>query len=209
MISPRAISNVETYMLLQFFFVSYDALLSLAKYIFNLTVNAIPYGLYFDCADDEELVGDFNAFSLGHSQYLGFSFDCGGGLGGPCFNDSMSTYTASKVSMYMRSRSSSRSTFHSHVRFSRPLTYTIWESQSMVISTQPESAGPIASCQKFPWHGTRKHVMRENSPLFQHRHFLHDKFLINEESLQIHERWYEHIVEKTVIEKTVVDCSVS
>ena len=35
--------------------------------------------------------------------------------------------------------------------------------------------------------------MRENGPLFQHRHFLHDKFLVNDESLQIHERWHRHV----------------
>ncbi|KYN09430.1 hypothetical protein ALC57_18462, partial [Trachymyrmex cornetzi] len=40
-------------------------------------------------------------------------------------NDFMSSHTASKISMCMRSRSSSRSRFHNHVRFSRPLTYTI------------------------------------------------------------------------------------
>ncbi|KYN29537.1 hypothetical protein ALC57_01017 [Trachymyrmex cornetzi] len=139
MISQGDLHIVETYMLLQHFFVSYDALLSLAKYIFN-------------------------------------------------FNDSMSSHTASRVSMCMRFRSSSRSKFHNHVRFSCPLTYTIQD----------------GSCQKFPWHGTRKSVMCENGPLFQHNHFLHDKFLVNDESLQIHERWHEHVVEKTVI-----DCGVS
>ena len=41
--------------------------------------------------------------------------------------------------------------------------------------------------------------MRENGPLFQHRHFLHDKFLVNDESLQIHERWHDHVVEKTAV----------
>ncbi|KYN17057.1 hypothetical protein ALC57_10670 [Trachymyrmex cornetzi] len=61
-----------------------------------------------------------------HSQYLTSSSFFGGGLGGPGeVNDSMASYTASKVSMCMSSRSSSRSRFHSHVRFSRPLTYTI------------------------------------------------------------------------------------
>ncbi|KYN19767.1 hypothetical protein ALC57_07920 [Trachymyrmex cornetzi] len=82
--------------------------------------------------------------------------------------------------------------------------HLVLPSQSMVISTQPGSARPVESCQKFSWHGTRKSIMCENGPLFQHSHFLHDKFLVNDESLQIHERWYEHIVEKTV-----VDCDVS
>jgi len=45
----------------------------------------ILYDLYFDGIDDvdDEHVGDFNAFSPGHSQYLAFSFDGGGfdGLG--------------------------------------------------------------------------------------------------------------------------------
>jgi len=42
----------------------------------------ILYDLYFDgIDDDDEHVGDFDAFSLGHSQYLAFSFD-GGGLDG-------------------------------------------------------------------------------------------------------------------------------
>ncbi|KAG5314838.1 GVQW3 protein, partial [Acromyrmex insinuator] len=68
--------------------------------------------------------------------------------------------------------------------------------QSMMIS-KPGSARPVGSCQKFPWHGTRKNVVRENSPPFQHRYFLHDKFLVNDESLQIHERWHGHVVEKT------------
>jgi len=38
--------------------------------------------------------------------------------------------------------------------------------------------------------------MCENGPLFQHRYFFHNKFIVNEESLQIHERWHEHVVEK-------------
>ena len=65
----------------------------------------ILYDLYFDDIDDidDEHVGDFDAFSPGHSQYLAFFFD-NGGLGdngtpfarlifgvyilllGPCFN---------------------------------------------------------------------------------------------------------------------------
>jgi len=67
---------------------------------------------------------------------------------------------------------------------------TVWDllvlrSQSMIIRNQPRSA-PVGSCQKFPWHGTHKNVIRENGPLFQHRHFLHEKFLVNDEFLQIH-----------------------
>ncbi|KYN26662.1 hypothetical protein ALC57_03971 [Trachymyrmex cornetzi] len=196
--SVQTLTNVKTYVLLQSFFVSYDVLLSLAKYILY-----IYYGLYFDDVDGVDV------FSTGHSQYFGSSFFFGGGLDGSGeANDFMSSHTASKVSMCMRSRSSSRSKFHSHVRFSRPLTYTIdhpvLPSQSMVISPQQGSARPVGSCQKFPWHGTRKNVMRENGPLFQHRHFLHDKFLVNDEFLQIHKRWHEHVVEKTAI-----DCSIS
>ena len=44
----------------------------------------ILYDLYFDGMDDvdDEHIGDFDAFSPGHSQYLAFSFD-GGGLGEP------------------------------------------------------------------------------------------------------------------------------
>ena len=56
----------------------------------------------------------------------------------------------------------------------------------MVISNQPESARPVGSYQKFPHYETRKNIMSENGLLFQHRHFLHDKFLVNDESLQIH-----------------------
>jgi len=41
--------------------------------------------------------------------------------------------------------------------------------------------------------------MCENSPLFQHRYFLHNKFFVNDESLQIHERWH-------VVEKIAIDC---
>ena len=101
--------------------------------------------------------------------------------------------------MHMRYRSSSKSKFHSHVRFSRPLTYTIASSsntaavirrfaslygpvlpsQSMVISSQPGSARPVGSCQKFPWYGIRKNVMCENGRLFQYRYFFNDKFLVN------------------------------
>ncbi|EGI69771.1 hypothetical protein G5I_01465 [Acromyrmex echinatior] len=223
MISQGDLHNVKTNMLLQFFSVSYDVLLSLA----NLSM-LILYDLYFDGIDDvgDEHVGDFDAFSPGYSQYLAFSFE-GGGLGGLGDNGQFQVFVNYKVSMHMRSRSSSKSKFHSHVRFSRPLTFTIaciifkysccdqtfhlvvrdhpvLLSQSMVISSQPGSARPVGSCQKFPWHGTRKNVMCENDPLFQHRHFLHDKFLVNDESLQIHERWHEHVVEKTA-----VDCDVS
>jgi len=43
--------------------------------------------------------------------------------------------------------------------------------------------------------------MCENGPLFQHRYFLYDKFLVNDECLQIHKRWHEY-----VIEKIAVDC---
>ena len=44
----------------------------------------ILYDLYFDGIDnvDDEDIGDFGAFSPGHSQYLTLSFD-GGGLGRP------------------------------------------------------------------------------------------------------------------------------
>ena len=59
--------------------------------------NIASYGLYFDGIDDvdddehvgdfddvdEDHVGDFDAFSPGHSQYLAFSLDGGGALGGP------------------------------------------------------------------------------------------------------------------------------
>jgi len=38
--------------------------------------------------------------------------------------------------------------------------------------------------------------MCENGPLFQYRYFFHNKFLVNDESLQIHERSHEHVVEK-------------
>ncbi|KYN20093.1 hypothetical protein ALC57_07561 [Trachymyrmex cornetzi] len=178
-VSQGDLHNIKTYVLLQSFFVSYDVLLSLAKYILLTVLLSmfIRYGLYID--DDGD---DFDAFSQEYFQYLVSSFFFGEVL---CdsfckrANDFMSSHTASKVLMCMRSRSSSRSKFHSHVRFSSPLTYTIW-------------------------HGTRKNVMRENGPLFQHRYFLHDKFFVNDESLHIHERWHEHVVEKTVI-----DCGVS
>ena len=46
--------------------------------------------------------------------------------------------------------------------------------------------------------------MCENGLLFQHHHFLHDKFLVNDESLQIYERWHEHVAEKAI----AVDCDV-
>ena len=72
-------------------------------------------------------------------------------------------------------------------------------SQSMVISTQPGSARPVGSCQKFPWHGTRKNVMCENGPLFQHRYFLHNKFIVNEESLQ-------NVGTSIVVEKIAANC---
>jgi len=37
----------------------------------------ILYGLYFDGIDDihNEHIGDFDTFSLGHSQYFAFFFD--------------------------------------------------------------------------------------------------------------------------------------
>jgi len=42
--------------------------------------------------------------------------------------------------------------------------------------------------------------MCENSLLFQYRYFLHNKFLVNDDSLQIHERWHEHVIEKIAVE---------
>ncbi|KYQ58526.1 hypothetical protein ALC60_02476 [Trachymyrmex zeteki] len=74
--------------------------------------------------------------------------------------------TPSKVSMVKLSLSS---TLASHLRFSRPLTY-------------------IKACQETLRHGTCKNIMRENGSFSQHRYFLHDKFLSNDESLQIHKR---------------------
>jgi len=61
-----------------------------------------------------------------------------------------------------------------------------------MISTQPGSAILFWLCQKILWHGTRKHIMRNNSSFSQHRHFLYDKFLFNNKSLHIHKRWYSH-----------------
>jgi len=55
--------------------------------------------------------------------------------------------------------------------------HPVLSSQSMVINSKPGSARPVGSCQKFPWHGTRKNIMCKNSPLFQHCHFFHDKLL--------------------------------
>jgi len=34
--------------------------------------------------------------------------------------------------------------------------------------------------------------MRKNRSFSQHRHFLHDKFLSNDKSLQIYKHWYSH-----------------
>jgi len=34
--------------------------------------------------------------------------------------------------------------------------------------------------------------MCENGPLFQHRYFFNDKFLVNDEYLQIHKHWYNY-----------------
>jgi len=51
------------------------------------------------------------------------------------------------------------------------------------------------------FHDTDKNVMCENGPLFQYFHyFLHNKFLVNDESLQIRERWHE------LVETIAVDC---
>ena len=118
--------------------------------------------------------------------------------------------------MYMRSRSLSRNKFHNHISFLVSLDIydsiifkysrhnqvflvavrnsPVFSSQSMVINNQLGSIKSIRFCQKFSWHGTRKNVMRENGLLFQHRHFLHDKFLVNYKSLslQIHKCWYGH-----------------
>jgi len=51
------------------------------------------YDLYFDGDDDngDEHIGDFDAFSPEHSQYLAFSFD-GGGLGDKGPLDRISMY---------------------------------------------------------------------------------------------------------------------
>jgi len=125
-------------MLLQFFFISYDALLSLAKYIFfnrsykrisqdwlhlrklrciiysktsrieeeitfssfqelqtyhdtfyrvfffyvfSLFASLSMFILYISMALTLMMMSDFDTFSPGHSQYLAFSFDGGGGFG--------------------------------------------------------------------------------------------------------------------------------
>ena len=112
---------------------------------------------------------------------------------------------------------SSRNKFHSYVRFSHPLIYTIASfsnivghdqafcliirnhivlpSQSMVINIQPGSARPIGSCLKFPWHRTRKNVM---DSLFQHHAI---SFIIN--FLLTNPRWREHVVEKTAVDSDI------
>ena len=119
----------------------------------------------------------------------------------------MSSQTAFRVSMYMRSHSSSRNKPHSFLasldvhgsiifKYSRrdqAFRLTVWDhpvlpSQSVVISIQLGSARPVGSCQKFPWHGTRKNVMCKNGPLFQHC-FFYDKSFFDNESLQIHKHW--------------------
>jgi len=52
--------------------------------------------LYFDGVDDDEHVGDFDAFSSGHSQYLAFSFVSGG------FDDK-GPFSLNRFSMYIYS----------------------------------------------------------------------------------------------------------
>jgi len=42
--------------------------------------------------------------------------------------------------------------------------------------------------------------MRENDSFSQHRHFLHDKFLSNDKSLQIHKCYSERLFE-TVLDR--------
>ncbi|KYN19887.1 DNA-binding protein HEXBP [Trachymyrmex cornetzi] len=70
-VSQGDLHNIKTYVLLQSFFVSYDVLLSLAKYILSTVLLSmfIRYGLYDD--DDGD---DFDAFSQGYFQYLVSSF---------------------------------------------------------------------------------------------------------------------------------------
>ena len=70
--------------------------------------------------------------------------------------------------------------------------HPVFPLQSMVISTQPRSVILFGFCQKVPWHGMWcKNVMKKNS-FFQHYHFLHNKFLSNDKSLQIHKHWYNY-----------------
>jgi len=41
--------------------------------------------------------------------------------------------------------------------------------------------------------------MCENGPLFQHCYFFDDKFLVSDEFLQIHKRWYDKQFFKIVL----------
>ena len=58
----------------------------------------------------------------------------------------------------------------------------------MVINTQPESAILFGFYQEIPWPETCKNIVGENGSFSQHRHFLYDKFLSNNKSLQIYKR---------------------
>jgi len=69
----------------------------------------------------------------------------------------------------------------------------------MVIRIHQEAQELVGSYEKFPWHRTRKNVMSKNGSLFQHRYFFNDKFLVNDESLQILKRWYDEQFFKTVL----------
>jgi len=53
--------------------------LSTYFFFFHGFIDVYIYDLYFDGIDDDDKhIGDFDAFSPGHSQYLAFFFDGGG-----------------------------------------------------------------------------------------------------------------------------------
>ncbi|KYN12749.1 hypothetical protein ALC57_15074 [Trachymyrmex cornetzi] len=216
----RKKKNVKTYMLLQSFFISYDILLSLAKYILS-TVRTSGYRKTDRSRVNCGVYGKTFRIEEGVTPPL-FPKNC------ECVATRFFFYVFSLFAVtpfFQKLRTCRDTFFFLRIFFVRDIIFKysrsdqafrlavrdhlVLPSQYMVISNQPGSARPVGSCQKFPWHGTRKNVMRENGPLFQHHHFLHDKFLVNDESLQIHERWHEHVVEKTAVEKTEVDCCVS
>ncbi|KYM93651.1 hypothetical protein ALC62_15749, partial [Cyphomyrmex costatus] len=100
----------------------------LSMYSFYREFIYVYYCLYF-----------YDVLSFDDVLFPAFFFNGGGGGG----------IRGRSVSMCTRS---SRNKSRSHVRFSRPLTYT---------TAKPGSARPVGSCQKSPWYGIRKNVVRE------------------------------------------------
>ena len=77
------------------------------------------------------------------------------------------------------------------------LNRSVVPAQSVMFHRQPGYALSVRFAEKIPRLGIFEDVMRENKPLSESGKLLHDEGIsADDETLQIHERWRGHDVEK-------------